>query len=260
MSQTLSWTRSEVRPAGVPVQLARAGAGRKVLVLHHDIGVPDRLEFCDALAARHDVLLPFHPGFGVSARPDWMRHPRDLAVIYQALLADLGGPPPVVVGLGFGGWIAAEMATMAPAALHRLVLVGPMGIQPPTGDIMDQALVNYIEYARAGFHSGARFDAIYGAEPSVDQLEQWDICREMSFRIAWKPYMFSLTLPHLLGGVRAPALVVAGSEDQIVPPSAAEIYAARLPGARLEMVAGCGHCVDMEQPDVLARLVNDFIG
>ena len=26
----------------------------------------------------------------------------------------------------------------------------------------------------------------------------------MSFRIAWKPYMYSQTLPHLLGGVRRP--------------------------------------------------------
>ena len=264
MSQTISWSRSEARPAGIPLQLARAGAGRPVLVLHHDTGMPERLEFTDALAARHDVVVPFHPGFGVSARQDWMRHPRDLAVMYQALLADLGGPPPVVVGLGFGGWIAAELASMAPAALHRLVLVGPMGIKPPPGDtggdIMDQALVNYIEYARAGFSDQAAFDAVYGAEPSVDQLEQWDICREMSFRIAWKPYMFSHALPHLLGGIRAPSLVVAGAEDRVVPVSAAEAYAARLPGARLEIIAGCGHCVDMEQPARLARLVNEFIG
>ena len=260
MSQTASWNRSEQRPAGVPVQLARAGAGRPVLVLHPDIGTPDRLAFYDALAERHEVLLPFHPGFGVSPRPDWMRHPRDLAVIYQALLADLGGPPPVLVGLGFGGWIAAEMAIMAPASLHRLVLVGPMGIKPPTGAIMDQALVDYVQYARAGFHDKAKFDAVYGAEPSVDQLELWDICREMSFRIAWKPYMYSPTLPHLLGGVRAPSLVVSGAEDRVVPPSAAAAYAARLPGARLEVVPGCGHSVAMEQPALLARLVHDFIG
>ncbi len=36
---------------------------------------------------------------------------------------------------------------------------------------------------------------------TTDQLEQWDICREMVFRTAWKPYMYSQTLPHLLGGV-----------------------------------------------------------
>ena len=48
----------------------------------------------------------------------------------------------------------------------------------------------------------------------------------MTFRIAWKPYMYSQTLPHLLGGVRAPALVVWGDEDRIVPRSCGERYAA----------------------------------
>jgi pimeloyl-ACP methyl ester carboxylesterase len=81
----------------------------------------------------------------------------------------------------------------------------------------------------------------------------------MSFRIAWKPYMYSPTLPHLLGGVGAPALVVWGDDDQIVPRSAGELYAKSLPKARLEIVAACGHCVDMEQPDALARLVTGFV-
>ena len=64
-------------------------------------------------------------------------------------------------------------------------------------------------------------------------LEQWDIAREMCFRIAWKPYMYSQTLPHLLGGVRTPALVVWGDDDRIVPLSAAEVYAKSLPHATL---------------------------
>jgi pimeloyl-ACP methyl ester carboxylesterase len=165
-----------------------------------------------------------------------------------------------LVGLGFGGWIAAEMASMAPADLSHLVLAGAMGIKPPVGDILDLAVTGYVDYARAGFHDQKAFDRVYGAEPSVDQLEMWDICREMSFRIAWKPYMYSQTLPHLLGGAKAPALLVWGAEDRVVPPSAAELYAARLPEARLEVVPDCGHCVEMEKPAELARLVTAFAG
>ena len=114
------------------------------------------------------------------------------------------------------------MASLAPADLSHLVLVGAMGIKPPQGDILDHAITGYMDYARAGFHDQEAFDRVYGAEPSIDQLEMWDICREMSFRIAWKPYMYSQTLPHLLGAVRAPALVVWGDDDQIVPKSAGE--------------------------------------
>jgi len=257
---TVAWTESEVPVAGVKLQLARAGKGRPVLVLHHDTGSLKRLPFYDALAERFDVLLPHLPGYGKSERPDWMRSVRDMAAVHRWLLGSLGVTRPSLIGLGFGGWIAAEMASLAPADLNRLVLVGAMGIKPPEGDILDQAIISYIDYARAGFHDQKAFDRVYGAEPSNDQLEEWDICREMSFRIAWKPYMYSQTLPHLLGGVRAPALVVWGDDDKVVPSSAGKVYAKALADARLEIVKTCGHCVDMEQPEALARLVTNFLG
>jgi pimeloyl-ACP methyl ester carboxylesterase len=254
------WTESLVGVAGVRMRLLRAGAGRPLLVLHHDTGSLDRLPFYDALAERFDVLLPQHPGYGQSERPTWMRSVRDLAVVHCWLLGELGIERAALLGLGFGGWIAAEMATMAPRDVERLVLIGPMGIKPPGDEhILDQALLSYIDYARAGFHDQRAFDAIYGADPSTDQLVEWDICREMNFRIAWKPYMYSQTLPHLLGAVRAPALVVWGEHDRVVPRSAAQRWMAGLPAARLETVPECGHCVEMEKPAELARLVTGFV-
>lgn len=254
----VAWTRTQPQAGGVALRLDRAGSGPPLLVLHHDIGSLERLPAYDALSQHFDVLLPQHPGYGHSERPEWMRSVRDLAVLYRGLLADLGVGRPILLGLGFGGWISAEMATMAPRDTERLVLVGAMGIKPPAGDILDQALVSHIDYARAGFHDGAAFDALYGAEPSTDQLVEWDLCREMNFRIAWKPYMYSATLPHLLGAMRAPALVVWGEHDAVVPRSAGEVYAARLPDARLEVVAASGHCVEMERPAELVRLVTTF--
>jgi pimeloyl-ACP methyl ester carboxylesterase len=189
-----------------------------------------------------------------------MRSVRDIAVIYRGLLSELKVKDAALVGLGFGGWIAAEMASMAPADVSQLVLVGAMGIKPPLGDILDLAITGYIDYARAGFHDQKAFDRVYGAEPSGDQLEMWDVCREMSFRIAWKPYMYSQTLPHLLRSVRAPALIVWGDGDKVVPQSAAKRYVEALPNAKLQIVKDCGHCVDMEQPEALAKLVSEFIG
>ena len=252
------WSEHSVELGEVKLRLQRGGGGRAVLVLHHDIGTPDRLPFYDALADRFDVIVPNHPGFGTPERPGWLRHPRDLAALYQWLLAELGIERASLVGLGFGGWIAAEMAALAPRDFHRLALVGAMGVKPPEGDIFDQAIVSYIDYAKAGFHAEAAFAKVYG-EVSTDQLVAWDLCREMSFRIAWKPYMYTPTLPYLLGGVRAPALVVWGEHDRIVPRSAGELYARSLRQARLEIVRGAGHCIDMEQPEALARLITPFI-
>ena len=255
----VAWTESTIEFVGWKLHLSRAGSGRPVLVLHHDIGTPDRLPFYDALAEKYDVVVPHHPGYGRSERPEWMRSVRDIAVVYRGLLADLGLDKAALIGLGFGGWIAAEMATMAPRGFRRLVLVGAMGLKPERGEIADQAIVSYLDYVQAGFAERSAFERVYGAEPPTAMLEQWDLNREMTFRIAWKPYMYNPTLPHLLGAVAAPVLVVWGRQDRIVPLECGERYAKLLPRARLELVDGAGHLVDMEKPDVLASLVTRFL-
>jgi pimeloyl-ACP methyl ester carboxylesterase len=254
-----AWSETTVVIAGTKMHLRRGGAGPPILVLHRDIGALEGSSFDAELARTADVMLPHHPGWGRSPRAEWMRSVRDLAVIYRGLLAELGIKQAALIGLGFGGWIAAEMATMAPGDIARLVLVAPMGIKPPEGDILDQAIISYIDYARAGFHEQKAFDGLYGAAPSTDQLEAWDIAREMCFRIAWKPYMYSQTLPYLLASVRVPALIVWGDKDKVVPISTANRYLAALPSAKLEVIRDCGHCVDLEQPKRLADLVMPFI-
>ena len=103
------WTASTIDVAGTKLHVARAGRGRPVVVLHHETGTLDRLPFYDALAEHYDVLVPHHPGYSRSERPEWMRSVRDIAVIYRGLLSDLKLGNTAFVGLGFGGWIAAEM-------------------------------------------------------------------------------------------------------------------------------------------------------
>ena len=255
---SVAWTDSVHEIAGTKMHLSRAGSGRPLLILHHDIGSPDRLPFYDTMAGSFDVLVPHHPGWGKSERAQWLRHPRDIAAMHAWLLSELGLKDVTLVGLGFGGWIAAEMASQSPMSYRKLVLVGPMGIKPPEGFISDQAIVSYLDYPRAGFHDQAAFARVYG-DVTTDQLEQWDLCREMVFRTAWKPYMYSQTLPHLLGGIKAPALVVWGDDDQHVPISASRLWQQGLHNARMETIGACGHYVDMEKPDELARLVTGFV-
>ena len=174
-----------------------------MLVLHHDIGTPDRLPFYDTLAQNFDVLVPHHPGWGKSERPQWMRSVRDIAAAHAWLLGDLGAERCIAGGARF--WRLDRRRDGEPVA-DRLPQAGAGwrdGHQAAQGDIADQAIVSYLDYPQAGFHDQAAFTRIYG-DVSTDQLEAWDIAREMVFRTAWKPYMYSQTLPHLLGGVKAP--------------------------------------------------------
>ena len=243
----------------------KGGQGPPLLILHDDVGTPGWTPFYEELSGRFTVYVPSHPGFGKSElpdrsrRPSWMRDVRELAMVHGWLLNLLGLDSLHVVGIGLGGWIAAEMAIMSQYRFERMVLVGPTGIQPTEGEIVDQFLLNGQEYAELGFHDKARFEEVYGSEPDTDQQETWEINREMTARIAWKPYMFDTALPYLLRGVHIPTLVTWATEDKIVPLSCAERYVEALPNARLEILERAGHALDIEKPNELATLVTKFV-
>jgi pimeloyl-ACP methyl ester carboxylesterase len=199
------------------------------------------------------------PGFDESTRAPWMRTVAELATVTGLVVDRLGIAGGPVVGLGFGGWVAAEAAVQSPSRFSALVLHSPVGLQPESGEIVDQFLYSAPDYARMGFVDLGRFTELYGEDPEEPALRLWDWNREMATRIAWKPYMFSRALPGLLPGLDLPTLVVHSGQDRIVPRSVSERYAQLIPKARLIDLPGAGHQADLEMPDEVAGLVKEFI-
>jgi pimeloyl-ACP methyl ester carboxylesterase len=60
-----------------------------------------------------------------------------------------------------------------------------------------------------------------------------------------------------LGQIRAPTLVITGDRDRLVPPINSERLAQAIPGARLHLVPGAGHCFPLEREDEAVRLLRD---
>jgi pimeloyl-ACP methyl ester carboxylesterase len=245
----------EASVAGLRIQSLTWGTGPAVVVLHRSTGSTGWTPFLADLATDHLVLAPDLPGFGTSDRPEWARHPRDLAVLIGHWIQQVAEGPATVVGLGFGGWVAAELATLRPEVVRSLLLVGAAGLVPERGRILDQVLISHMEYVRAAFHDDGRFAELFGEVPSDEQLLAWDRNREMMARVTWKPYMHSRQLAGLLGTISAPTVAVWGDDDRVVPRECGERYAREIADARLEVVAGSGHAVDIEQPARLAALV-----
>ena len=258
----VGWNEQTVEVCGGPLHIAVAGSGRPIVVLPRDQGHPPKTEFLDQLARSGEVYYPWLAGFhnGFPDRWDWLTNVRDLAIVHRQMLDALGLERPVLVGLGFGGWVAAEIATMAAPSLSALVLVSAMGIKPTKGFIFDQFLVSTAHYARTKFRDEDTFNEIYGAETSFEQLEAWETDREMTERLAWKPYMYNVSLPRLLSGVDAPALILWGEQDEVVPLECAEIYKDALSQATLTVVPDCGHEVELEWPERLLGAVSSFLG
>ena len=63
-----------------------------------------------------------------------------------------------------------------------------------------------------------------------------------------------------LARVTVPTLVMCGRQDPVTPVLDHEAMAAKVPGARLEIIENCGHLSTIEQPDAVNRLLIDWLG
>ena len=249
---------ASIEVCGGNVSYLQKGTGDPLVVLHHSISNHGWLPLYERLAERFSVHVPDLPGWGESDRPDWARNVRDLAILVELWMESLGLDRVTLVGCGFGGWVAAELATMNQRRLADLVLVGATGIRPREGEIVDQLVVDYIDYVRSGFHDEAEFDRYFGDDPPRETRMLLYGGREMTMRVTWKPWMFNDALPVLLRGVNTPTLAVWGAHDTIVPLDCGRQFAETAPNATLHVVEGGGHFLDFERPDALAELIEAF--
>lgn len=248
-------TETTIQVAGKNIRLLQGGTGAPALFLHHSTGSPGWLPIHDELSRHFALTVPDLPGYGQSDRPEWAREPRDIAILLNRMLDKQGLERVTLIGAGLGGFIAAEMAVMNQSRLGKLVLIGAVGLQPESGEILDQMLIDFPEYVKAGFRDTSSYERAFGADAANEFKSLWDFSREMTARISWKPYMFSRRLEQVLGEVEVPALVIWGAEDRVVPVTCAQQYARSLANARVELIPEAGHFVEMEEPEKVANLI-----
>ena len=122
---------------GTHVHTWVGGQGDPLLVLHGAGGNRGWRKWMERVAEHYTVWAPTHPGFGASGAAEWMEGVDDLARFYLWWIDTVGLGRPHLLGQSFGGWTAAEMATMSPGAIDRLVLAAPVGLKPERGEILD---------------------------------------------------------------------------------------------------------------------------
>src|SRR5919109_5161101 len=106
-----------------------AGEGPPLVFLHGAFGLTWDA-FLEALAQRHTVYAPEHPGT-TPGDPDAIKALDDLwdlVLYYDELFDQLGLAVPAVMGHSFGGMVAAEIAATFSRRISRLVLISPLGL------------------------------------------------------------------------------------------------------------------------------------
>jgi pimeloyl-ACP methyl ester carboxylesterase len=245
---------------GVEIDLWRQGSGRQVLYLHPGDGFADNDPFLAILKESHDVLAPWHPGFGHSDFPKGWDTVDDLAYFYLDLLDALDLTNATLIGASFGGWIAAEMAVRGSKRLGRLVLIDPLGIKlsdPTTRDIAD------FHNTDAGLLEKMTWANPEGRRRDLTKLDDHALAaivrtREAFAHYGWRPYMHNPVLSRWLHRIDLPTLVLWGEQDGIVSPDYGRAYADRIPGARFKSIANAGHYPHIEQPDACAAQFSAF--
>ena len=247
--------------AGLDLEVLRRGAGRPLLLLHGFQTVPADAPFLDLLGRHAEVIAPSHPGFGDSPRPRDFETMYDLVHLYLEVLESLPHERMSLMGLSFGGWLAAEIAVKAGARIDRLVLVDALGIKindRETPDILDVFNTHPTEVLRRSWHAPGTYGPRYD-DMTDEQLVRVARARDALCLYAWHPYMHNPQLKRWLGRIRRPTLVLWGTSDAIVTPSYGETYAGLIPNSRFELIPDAGHHPELEQPKAFADRVTAFL-
>jgi pimeloyl-ACP methyl ester carboxylesterase len=250
---TTSATRTTLEVEGTQVSVLRGGSGPPLLFLHGSDAFGDWQPFMHELAARFDVIVPDHPGFGRSSTPPWLDTIGDLAHFYRAFIAALGLHGVVLAGHSLGGWIACELALRDTRDLQALVLVDAAGL-PLAVDGVDTFMCSPDEI-RAASYADAKRAPVLDDELLANQAKN----ALMTARVGWRPRFYDPQLAKWLHRLNLPTLVVWGDADAIFPPQQAAVFAAAIGGAQTLTIPGSGHLPHVEQPQAFVAGVGAFI-
>jgi len=221
--------------------------------------------FLDGLAERFTVYAPEHPGT-TPGEPDTINQIDslwDLVLCYDELLDHLELPEAALVGHSFGGMMACEVAAARPSRASKLVLIDPIGLwrdETPVVNWMLQPPQDLASWVFSNPRSPAANDMFAlpaGQEEAAVAKTQLIWSMGATGKFIWP--IPDKGLKKRIHRISAPALLVWGRDDRLVPPSYAEEFAKRLVSAKTELVEGAGHAPHQERADVVTRMVQAFL-
>jgi pimeloyl-ACP methyl ester carboxylesterase len=258
----------------------RGGAGPTALLLHGTAGSWRNFNaWLPALLPRAHLVIPDLPGFGESPVPAVRPRLRTWARLLHALMAELGEPPRILIGLGFGASVAmAYLEVQSPTGaagptIERLVLHTPAyypgairpafryGVRALGSSPVFPLVRRVLEHPR--FRAWYLAHMVEGPDvaPADAQLLREDferaslpVLRGLARDIVRADYR------PLLRGLATPTLVIVAAEDQFVFPRELEKLAWLMPHARVVVQANIGHGWTADAVAEHHRLLVDFLG
>ena len=258
---------------GVKIHYSEAGEGEPLLLIM-GYGMPGdawlgSLPFLDGFRA----IYYDNRGTGQSDKPGGPYTIVQMAEDAAGLLDHLGIASAHVYGVSMGGMIAQELALRHPAKVRSLVL----GCTMCGGEQSTMCEPEILDELIAVISSMGRTEPAAWVDRQLPLLftGEWIAAnpgiRDMLLMIApMLPPTPPETAQHAMAGlwgwssydrlpqIATPTLVIHGDRDVLIPVDNAHVLAARIPGARLHVVAGAGHGYPAQDPVGVHQMVTDF--
>jgi 3-oxoadipate enol-lactonase len=247
------------------VNAAESGNGPPFFLLHSLLS--DRASFdaiVPTLSSSFRVILPELPGFGRSkAAGVGLAEVADRMA--EAVTEGAAGGEAIVLGNGYGGFVALQMAVRHPKIATRLVLADCGATFSEEGR---QAFRNMAAASQAKGLSAIADVAMRRLFAPEFQAKHPELMRDRReaflktdpdvFRAACQA-LAELDLRPELRKVRMPVLVLVGEHDEATPPPMSRELAAGLPNARLKIIPGCAHVPQLQSPEIFLDAIGDFL-
>ena len=212
-------------------------------------------------------MAPDLRGFGMSDQPGESASLADHADDLIALLDQLKVGKFVVCGLSMGGYIALDLWRRYAGRIRALVLVDTRAeADSADGKHQRDRLIGAVSDRGTGALAEAMTSKLLATGTFERQPLSVGHVKTMILEASVPGAVSALAAMRdrrdstdLLPGIRVPALVIAGAEDAIIPPSTQEEMAKKIPQAGYHSIAGAGHMPPLEQPEEFNRLLAAFL-
>ena len=248
---------STVLVNGLRIAYAAAGAGSPAVCLVHGTGGSSAVwaHQLDGLADLAHIVAVDLPGHG---RSDGTIPKRieDAAAVIAEFLDALGIARIVIGGHSMGGAIAQQFALSYPGRVDGVILVGTgarLRVLPRLLDLLARDNAKGVELLmslaigakappdlRTALHRSTADNPPGVVLGDLQACDVFDVMGRIS-------------------AVQAPTLAICGEEDQLTPPKYSRFLGERIAGARVVVVTGAGHYVQVEKPDETTAAMREFL-
>lgn len=258
-----------------------AGSGPALLLLH---GIGDSSDGWEPLMAplaqHYTVIAPDLLGHGRSAKPRADYSVAAYANGMRDLLDVLDIDGATVVGHSLGGGVAAQFAYQYPERCERLVLVACGGVGPEVNPVLRFASLPGADLAlvtmqlptsklaarlvmeglrRAGTDLGRDADELARVIHGMpDAAARGAFSRTLRSVVDWRGQVVTMRDRAYLTD-EVPVLLIWGAHDAIIPVRHAELAAAAMPNARLEIFDEAGHFPHHTDPERFVECLVEFV-